>query len=54
LLNYQQNGTLAQLAYLEITDPKTDPAIRDQKIRNLLEYCGLDTQAMVEVVRFFA
>jgi predicted RecB family nuclease len=49
-----QNGTLAQLAYLEITDPKTDPASRDQKIHNLLKYCELDTQAMVEVVNFFA
>ena len=48
-----QNGTLAQLAYLEITDPQTEPATRDQKIRNLLKYCELDTQAMVEVVRFF-
>ncbi len=49
-----QNGTLAQQAYLEITDPKTDPTTRDQKIYNLLKYCELDTQAMVEVVRFFA
>ena len=49
-----QNGTLAQLAYLEFTDPKTVPAIRNQKIRNLLKYCERDTQAMVEVVRFFA
>jgi hypothetical protein len=49
-----QNGTLAQLAYLEIADPQTDPSIRDKKIRNLLKYCELDTQAMVEVVRFFA
>ena len=49
-----KNGTLAQLAYLEITDPQTDPVTRDQKIYNLLKYCELDTQAMVEVVRFFA
>ena len=49
-----QNGTLAQLVYLEITDPKTEPAIRNKKIRNLLKYCELDTRAMVEVVRFFA
>jgi hypothetical protein len=49
-----QNGTLAQLAYLEITDQQADPVIRDQKIRNLLKYCELDTQAMVEVVRFFS
>jgi hypothetical protein len=49
-----QNGTLAQQAYLEITDPQTGPATRDQKIHNLLKYCELDAQAMVEVVRFFA
>ena len=48
-----QNGTLAQLAYLEIIDPQTDPATRNQKICNLLKYCELDTRAMVEVVRFF-
>lgn len=48
-----QSGTLAQMAYLEIIDPKTDPATRNQKVCNLLKYCELDTQAMVEVVRFF-
>jgi CRISPR/Cas system-associated exonuclease Cas4 (RecB family) len=46
-----QNGTLAQLAYLDIINPDTDPVVRDQKIVNLLQYCKLDTQAMVEVVR---
>ena len=49
-----QNGTLAQLAYLNIINPETDSTEREQKIRNLLKYCELDTQAMVEVVRFFA
>lgn len=48
-----QNGTLAQLAYLDIINPDTESALREQKIRNLLKYCELDTQAMVEVVRFF-
>ena len=48
-----QNGTLAQLAYLGIIDPSTEPDEREQKIRNLLKYCELDTQAMVEVVRYF-
>src|SRR5487761_2284062 len=48
-----QNGTLAQLAYLDIIDPETDPAVRDQKIGNLLRYCELDTQAMFEVVAYF-
>ena len=48
-----QNGTLAQLAYMDIINPETDATVREQKIRNLLRYCELDTQAMVEVVRFF-
>jgi hypothetical protein len=48
-----QNGTLAQLAYMDIINPETDATLREQKIRNLLRYCELDTQAMVEVVRFF-
>lgn len=34
-----QNGTLAQLAYLDIIDPETVPAVREQKIHNLLKYC---------------
>lgn len=49
-----QNGTLAQLAYIDITKPETDPILREQKIRNLLKYCELDTLAMVEVIRSFA
>jgi len=57
-LNYSQlddvkNGTLAQLAYLDIINPGTGQAVREQKIFNLLKYCELDTKAMVEVVRFF-
>ena len=48
-----QNGTLAQLAYLGIIDPFTEADEREQKIRNLLKYCELDTQAMVEVVGYF-
>jgi hypothetical protein len=48
-----QNGTLAQLAYLDIINPATDPAEREQKIHNLLKYCELDTQAMMEVVKYF-
>ncbi len=48
-----RNGTLAQLAYLEIIDPETHASVRDMKIHNLLKYCELDTRAMVELVRFF-
>lgn len=48
-----QNGTLAQMAYLAIINPSTESDERERKIRNLLKYCELDTQAMVEVVRYF-
>jgi len=41
------------MAYLAIINPSTEPDEREQKIRNLLNYCELDTQAMVEVVRYF-
>ena len=49
-----QNGTLAQLAYLEIINPETEKDVRNLKIHNLLKYCELDTQAMVEVVNGLA
>jgi hypothetical protein len=57
-LDYSQldevhNGTLAQLAYLDIINPETDLILCKQKIRKLLKYCELDTQAMVEVVSSF-
>jgi len=48
-----QNGTLAQLAYLDIINPATDQTEREHKIHNLLKYCELDTQAMVEIVKCF-
>ena len=57
-LDYSQledvkNGTLAQLAYMDIINHATDQTVRENKIFNLLKYCELDTQAMVEVVRYF-
>jgi hypothetical protein len=48
-----QNGTLAQLAYLDIINPETNQRVREQKIQNLLKYCELDTKAMVEVAHYF-
>jgi len=48
-----QNGTLAQLAYMDIINPETVPGVRERKINNLLKYCQLDTQAMFEVVAYF-
>lgn len=53
LLDDVQNGTLAQLAYLDIIAPETPPVVREKKTHNLLKYCELDTQAMFEVVDFF-
>lgn len=57
-LDYSQleevkNSTLAQLAYMDISNPATDPELQIRKVANLLKYCELDTQAMVEVVAFF-
>lgn len=52
-LDEVQNGTLAQLAYLDIINPETDRTERERKIHNLFKYCELDTQAMVEIVKCF-
>jgi predicted RecB family nuclease len=52
-LDAVQNGTMAQLAFLDIINPEMDERDRKKKIQNLLKYCELDTQAMVEVVRSF-
>jgi predicted RecB family nuclease len=47
-----QDGTAASNAYLEAIDPDT-PAERREQIRDrLLEYCRLDSEAMVRLVRF--
>jgi hypothetical protein len=58
-LDYSQledvkNGTLAQLAYIDIINHETAQLMREQKIQNLLKYCELDTLAMVEVVRYLS
>jgi CRISPR/Cas system-associated exonuclease Cas4 (RecB family) len=60
-LNSVQNGGEAQLAYLLAAAPKgaeKEPgqpitkAEREQARKDLLAYCGLDTEAMVEVLNF--
>ena len=56
-LNYSgevQDGNDAMDAYLEIIDAATSPARRELLKQELLEYCKLDTLAMVRLVRFFA
>ena len=51
-LDEVQDGTAAQAAYLEATAQQTTPQRRDALRRNLLRYCALDAQAMVELARF--
>jgi len=49
-----QEGTGASLAYLEAIDPQTNAANREEIHKNLLKYCKHDTEAMVQLVHFFA
>jgi len=48
-----QDGTAAQIAYLEVIDPQTDEVRKLELSKQMLEYCKLDTLAMVRLVRFF-
>lgn len=52
-LDEVQNGLLAQEAYLEIIRPDTSKERRDDLSRKLLDYCKLDTLAMVRLVAYF-
>lgn len=57
-LDYSQldgvaDGSMAQTAYLEAVAPKTSPERRNEIRRQLLEYCKLDTLAMVRLWQFF-
>lgn len=55
-LDYAQldigNGSDAQQAYHEITDPETTEERRDQLIQGLLTYCQRDTLALVRLANF--
>jgi predicted RecB family nuclease len=51
-LDEVQHGYAAGLAYLEVIDAATDTARRDELIDALLEYCKLDTLALVRLARF--
>jgi len=44
-----QDGMAAGQAYLEILDPRTEKIRRAKLTRSLLEYCKLDTLAMVRI-----
>jgi hypothetical protein len=48
-----QNGGMAQEAYLEAIHPKTTKNKHKTIRKSLLEYCGRDTEALIEITRFF-
>jgi hypothetical protein len=49
-----QDGGMAMTAYLEAIHPLTASARRDEIRRQLLQYCGLDTYALVRLWQHFA
>ena len=49
LLDEVHDGLSAQAAYHEAIDPATDEGRRDELARGLLEYCALDTLALVRL-----
>ena len=53
-LDSVQNGGLAVLAFREAIDPKTNAARKEEIKRQLLDYCKLDTYAMVRLWQFFS
>lgn len=46
------DGILAQEAFLEIMNPQTGDERRNELRRQLLEYCGRDTEALICLARF--
>ena len=54
LLEEVQDGLSAQAAYHEAADPATAGDRRETLRRSLLEYCSLDTLALVRVAHRFA
>ena len=49
-----KDGGMAMQAYLEAISPDTSIARKAQLERELLDYCALDTQAMIELWEFFS
>ena len=47
-----QEGSAAELAYLEATAPGTSPERRAAIANALTEYCRRDTEALVRIARF--
>jgi hypothetical protein len=48
-----KEGSGASDGYLQAIRPETDAAKKAELEEQLLRYCRFDTQAMVEIVRFF-
>jgi hypothetical protein len=48
-----QEGTAASEGFLEAIDPETTPARKAELDEQLRRYCRFDTEAMLEIVRFF-
>ena len=48
------DGGMAQEAYLEMIDPLTPTDRRESLRQGLLDYCALDTLALVRLVEFLA
>ena len=48
-----QEGMGAQMAYLEAINPETSESRRKELVERLLEYCKMDTLAIVKLVRYF-
>ena len=48
-----KEGTAASDGFLEAIDPETDMVRKMELEEQLLRYCKFDTEAMVEIVKFF-
>lgn len=48
-----KEGTAASTGFIEAIDPQTKPERKAELEAQLLRYCRFDTEAMVEIVRFF-
>jgi len=54
LLEGVQHGVEAQQGYLECVNPETEHSRREELRQAMLVYCKHDTQALVEIARYFA
>jgi len=52
-LDEVQDGGGAQIAYLEAINPETSESRRNELIDRLVEYCKMDTLALIKLVKYF-